>query len=210
MFLSQSDIKDRALDVFPQWSQYDPDLVKEVSYDLRVGNEVFLSENRTPTPLGDSSPYVLLPPGQFALVKTYEEIYIPKDLIGFIAIKSRLKFQGLINISGFHVDPTYRGYLIFSVQNVGPNDIRLKYKESAFMLMFAQLRTEYEGHRKPGYKTIPLDLMAQLGGPSVTLATLKRDLDHMAHSVKIYGAIAIAVFGALVAALLAWFGPHKP
>ncbi len=127
MFFSKSDIllwKDR---LFPKPGHFDEGAVSEASYDLRVGDEVFLSEKRIPTRLGGSSPFVLLPPGQFALVKTYEEIRIPSELIGFLSIKSKYKFQGLINISGFHVDPTYEGHLIFAVQNVGPNDIRLRY-----------------------------------------------------------------------------------
>jgi dCTP deaminase len=204
MFLSKPDIEKRTLELFPEWSHFDPKLVKQVSYDLRVGDEVFLSEKRVPTRLGQDSPYILLPPGQFALVKTFEKISIPPDLIGLLSVRSKFKFQGLINISGFHVDPTYRGHLIFSVQNVGPNDIRLEYKQPTFMLMLAALETKYNGDpRLEGYDRIPLDFMAQLGGPSITLATLKRDLDRVSLSVKIYGGLVVALLAALVAALLA-------
>jgi dCTP deaminase len=202
MFLSAPDIEKRTLELFPEWSHFDASLLKQVSYDLRVGDEVFLSERRVPTRLGQDSPYVLLPPGQFALIKTFEKISIPRDLIGLLSIRSTFKFQGLINISGFHVDPTYRGHLIFSVQNVGPNDIRLEYKHPTFMLMLATLKTKYDGdQRREGHARIPLDFMAQLGGPSVTLATLKRDLDRMSLSVKIYGGLLVAVLAALVATL---------
>lgn len=205
MFLSKPDIQDRALELFPDWGHFDRELVKQISYDLRVGNEVFLSEKRIPTRLSPESPYILLPPGQFALVKTFEKIAIPADLIGLLSIRSKFKFQGLINISGFHVDPTYCGHLIFSVQNVGPNDIRLEYKQPAFMLMLATLKTKYDGQpRQQGFDNIPLDLMAQLGGPSITLATLKQDLDRLSLSLKIYGALAITLFGALAAAALTW------
>jgi dCTP deaminase len=205
MFFSKSDILKWKDELFPDPSHFDDGCVSEASYDLRVGDEVFLSEERIPTRLGGSSPFVLLPPGQFALVKTYEEISIPAQLIGFLSIKSRYKFQGLINISGFHVDPTYRGHLIFAVQNVGPNDIRLRYKEPVFMLMLARLETKYEGGpRKKGYKKIPLDQMAQLGGPSVTLSSLKKDLDRISLSLKIAGVLAVSLFGVLMAAILRW------
>ena len=203
MFLSKQDIEQRTLELFPEWSQFDPKLVKQVSYDLRVGDEVFLSERRVPTRLGQDSPHILLPPGQFALVKTFEKISIPRDLIGLLSVRSKFKFQGLINISGFHVDPTYQGHLIFSVQNVGPNDIRLEYKQPTFMLMLATLETKYKGDPRPeGYDRIPLDFMAQLGGPSITLTTLKRDLDRMSLAVKIYGGLVVALLAALVASLL--------
>jgi dCTP deaminase len=209
MFLSKQDIEARTCELFPQRGLFDPTLINEASYDLRVGDEVFLSENQIPTRLSQDSPYVLLPPGQFALVKTFEEISIPSDLIGLLSIRSRYKFQGLINISGFHVDPTYKGHLIFSVQNVGPNDIRLKFMEPAFMLMWAKLLHEYTGDkRKPGYDRIQLEHMAQLGGPSVTLTSLKRELDRISLSLKISAAIGIALFGVLIAAILRWFKPQ--
>ena len=208
MFLSGGDIIARAAELFPKPEHFNADLVRQVSYDLCVGDEIFLSEKRIPTALTSESRFILLPPGQFALIKTHEEIYIPSDLIGLLSIRSRFKFQGLINISGFHVDPTYRGHLIFSVQNVGPNDIRLEYKEPAFMLMLATLKNEYTGKpRGRGYDRIPLEFMAQLGGPSVTLTKLKSDLESLSLTVKIYGALAVALFGAIIGALLRWLKP---
>ncbi len=209
MFLSKKDIQARQAELFPQSDLFDSELVGEASYDLRVGDEVFLSERRIPTRLSPSSPFIVLPPGQFALVKTYEKIFVPSDLIGLLSIRSKYKFQGLINISGFHVDPTYKGHLIFSVQNVGPNDIRLKHMEPVFMLMWAQLKTPYGGTpRKAGFDSIQLEHMAQLGGPSVTLTSLKRELDRISLSLKIFAAIGVALFGVLIAAILRWFKPQ--
>lgn len=203
MFLSREEILANKASLFPSPAQFDARHVHEVSYDLRVGDEVLLSEDRIPIRLGPDSPYSVLPPGQFALIKTHEEISIPKHLIGLISIRSSFKFQGLINISGFHVDPTYRGHLIFSVQNVGPNDIRLKYLEPVFMIMFAELKTPYSGDpREPGYYKIPLNLMAQLGGPSLTLTKLKNDLDQLSLTIKIYGGIAVGLFIAIIAWML--------
>src|SRR5208282_2575709 len=205
MFLSKQDIEGRIGELLPQRAHYDPNLLNQASYDLRVGDEVFLSEKDIPTPLGPESPNVVLPPGQFALVKTFEEVHIPSDLIGLLSIRSKFKFQGLINISGFHVDPTYTGHLIFAIQNVGPNDIRLRYKEPVFMVMWAKLLNEFVGGaRKPGFDRIQLDHMAQLGGPSVTLTSLKKDLDRISLSLKIAGVIAVSLFGVLMATILRW------
>ena len=208
MFLSKEDIEGRVNELFPVVGHFDAQRLNEASYDLRVGDEVYLSENQIPTRLGPDTPYVVLPPGQFALVKTYEEIRIPRDLIGLLSIRSKFKFQGLINISGFHVDPTYTGNLIFSVQNVGPHDIRLKYLEPVFMLMWAKLLTKYNDvERKAGYNRIQLDHMAQLGGPNVTLTGLKRELERVSLSLKIYGALGVALFGIILAAILRWLKP---
>ena len=203
MFLGKAEILAEADSLFPEKdAHFNKEYVREACYDLCVGDEVFLSEGRIPKRLGTEAPYILLPPGQFALIKTFEKIRIPEKLIGLISIRSRFKFQGLVNISGFHVDPTFEGHLIFSVQNVGPNDISLEYKHPTFMLMLARLESAATTERKPTFAKIPLEYMAQLGGPSFTLATLKRDFDHMSLSLKIYGGLAIAIIGALVAALL--------
>src|SRR5262245_28259109 len=122
MFLDRNQIKNRIAELF---EAYDDTLVRDACYDLRVGNEIFLSEGK-PQLFSDKDPYVILPSGQFALVKTRETVLMPPNLIGLISIRTRFKVQGLINISGFHVDPRYRGNLIFAVQNVGPHDIVLK------------------------------------------------------------------------------------
>jgi len=50
---------------------------------------------------------VIVPPGQFALLITEERVNIPDDKIAFISFKFSKKARGLINVSGFHVDPGY-------------------------------------------------------------------------------------------------------
>ena len=204
MFLSRAEIRQRRDDFFPEVDQFRESNLKEACYDLGIGDEVFLSEKRIPKRLSDKDPYVILPPGQFALVKTLERIRVPREYVAFISIRSKLKFQGLINISGFHVDPTYEGHLIFSVQNVGPNDIRLKFREPAFMIMWSRLSMPYreEKVRPPGYDRITLDMMAQLGGPSVTLVSLQKRIDELSLRLKIYGGFAIAALLALLGLLL--------
>lgn len=207
MFLSGEQIDENNGSFFPDAGTYEPRNVKQACYDLRIGDEVLLSEQRVPHPLSEDDPFVLLPPGQFALIKTYEQVAVPREYVAFISIRSTFKFQGLINISGFHVDPTYEGHLIFAVQNVGPNDIRLKFKEPAFMIMWAKLLSPYAGKdRKRGYDRIPLELMAQLGGPSVTIESLERRVRELSLSMKIYGGFAIgasiAVFALLIRILL--------
>ncbi len=203
MFLNRQEIEENYRQFFPDPSSFDKKNVKEACYDLRIGSEVFLSEQRVPVRLSDDNPYVVLPPGQFALVQTYEQVSVPREYVAFISIRSRLKFQGLINISGFHVDPTYRGHLIYAVQNVGPNDIRLQFKQPAFMIMWAQLRSPYIGpEREKGYDRIPLEMMAQLGGPSVTLVSLQKRVEELSLSLKIYGGFAIAASVAVLALLL--------
>ena len=203
MFLSSDRIK-RELPSLLEFGE--EQYVQEVCYDLRVGDEVYRSEERLPENLSATNPYVLLHPGQFALVKTLERITVPNKYLGLISIRSTYKFQGLVNVSGFHVDPGFRGHLLFAVQNVGPNDIRLRYRDPAFMIMWAELSEPYiakDGHKKrPGYRNIPSHLMAQLGGGGITLAELKAEVDRLHTQVKFFAGLAIALILALVGVLL--------
>ena len=50
-----------------------------------------------------------------------------------------MKFQGLVNVSGFHVDPGFHGQLKFAVYNAGSNSIVLDQDERVFMIWFADL-----------------------------------------------------------------------
>jgi dCTP deaminase len=190
---------------------FDENLTKQASYDLRLGEEIYLVGKRAPEKLSDRNPYVSLPPGQFAILTCYEEIKMPDTHLAFIALKTTFKFQGLVNISGFHVDPTHEGTLLFAVQNVGPADIRLKYKEPTFQIFFAQLLSNKIGHKrseeatthfKPKLKGIRLEDVQMLGGSSVTLSKLQKDLHHLRTLVAIYGAFAIAALAALLVNLL--------
>ncbi len=211
-FLSKHQILAQKEKFFPD-SNKDPrhfkeENLKEACYDLCVGNEVILSGDSIPTSLSDEKPYVVLPPGQFALIKTFEKIAVPKKYVAFISIRSLYKFQGLINISGFHVDPTYEGNLIFSVQNVGPRDIHLKYLEPTFMIMWAKLDEPYEPKpkedepKRTGYDRITLDQVRNLAPTSPTIYSLKKEIDSLHIQFKIYGAIAVSAFLALLGILI--------
>ena len=204
MFISKQEI----LDHLPSFIENgNIQNVKEVSYDLCVGNEVYRSEKHLPDALSqDKNPYVLIEPGQFALVKTLEIVKVPNEYVGLISIRSEYKFQGLVNVSGFHVDPTFTGHLLFAVQNVGPNDVRLRFGEPTFMIMWARLSEEYKpgeyGRKREGHENIPMRLMAQLGGGSITLTELKKEIERLNTQVKFFTGIAIGLLMAVIGLIL--------
>ena len=83
-----------------------------------------------------------IPPGQFAFLLTEEVVSVPADALAFISIRAKTKFRGLLNVSGFHVDPGYRGQLTFSVFNAGPVPVHLKRGQPIFLIWFASLDCE--------------------------------------------------------------------
>lgn len=185
--------------------------IDESNYLLSIGEEIYVS-----APGGKSIVQKLQPndrfsidAGQFAFLLTEEEVIMPFDKIGFISIRASAKFWGLVNISGFHVDPGYKGKLIFAVFNAGPTRIHLKRGEQIFPIWIAPLdqpasRTEY----KVGYYEIPSKLVNQISGEFTNayqlaekLKAAQEDIVHL-KSFRVYTMAIIGVVLALMSPFL--------
>jgi len=144
--------------------------LKGMTYDLRVGNEVYLSSDTLPTKLAgptSNNDTISIGPGEFAVIMTHEYMYVPKSLMGFISVRFKYKSKGLVNISGFHVDPGFSGKIAYSVYNAGPSDIVLRYKEAVFMIIFEQLDEPLNylpEHYTEGQTQLQTDLISSLKG----------------------------------------------
>lgn len=112
---------------------FNPKRVEHGAYELSVGPETFLTSDSSGKKQAlDQQGQVVIPPGQLGLLITEEEVTIPLDAISLISIKAGIKFRGLVNVSGFHVDPGFRGRLKFSVYNAGSQNIVLTRGQPAF------------------------------------------------------------------------------
>jgi dCTP deaminase len=124
----------------------DPNCVDGAAYMLKVGTEYYVTptdqdadpKSRSLKRLSPGECFAI-PPGQFAYVMTEEIVSVPTNVLGFISIRARIKWKGLVNVSGFHVDPGFRGRLTFSVFNAGPGSIHLRQGDAAFLIWFADL-----------------------------------------------------------------------
>jgi len=118
--------------------------IKNGAYELSLGTEVYLTDSKAgkvEIVNEDTNRQVDINPGQFALLLTAEKVNIPNDKIAFISIKAGEKLKGLVNVSGFHVDPGFNDHLLFSVYNAGPSTIVLNSGEPYFPIWFAELKT---------------------------------------------------------------------
>lgn len=111
---------------------------------LTVGNEVYITPNSDKDSnvkqiLTDEKPQFIIPTGQFALLLTAETVKVPDTALAFISFKAKYKFKGLINVSGFHVDPGWKGKLTFSVYNAGPTSIVLERGAPFALIWYADL-----------------------------------------------------------------------
>ncbi|HEV3189974.1 MAG TPA: hypothetical protein VGY54_05730, partial [Polyangiaceae bacterium] len=88
--------------------------------------------------LGDAEAFAI-PAGQFAFLMTEETVTVGANALAFISMRAGTKFRGLVNVSGFHVDPGYHGKLLFAVFNAGPVSVHLKQGDPCFLIWYADL-----------------------------------------------------------------------
>lgn len=152
------------------------------AYELGVGPEAYItSKTEDSTQLGDGVK-VTVPPGQFGLLTTREVIAVPNSAIAFISIRASIKFQGLVNVSGFHVDPGFHGRLKFAVYNAGSKDIVLDQDERVFMIWFADLNEDAPDPYGPGPaapNVITSKDVGRLRGEVASPAELKKQVDEI-------------------------------
>lgn len=201
-FLTDKEIKTRKTSFFPKGC--DEERATGASYDLALGEEVYISGEDCPKKLSENSPYVSIPRGQFALLITKEYVKVPPEYLGLISIRFSKKAQGLINVSGFHVDPGFEGKILFSVFNAGPSDVVLRYGEPTFMVFFYKLR-EAVGNPYKGdmlrQEHLPTKLVTSVKGVSASLS----DVDKRVRDLEVTNKIFIGLLAALAAGIVALF-----
>lgn len=180
---------------------------------LTLGGECFVTPN-----FDDPQPHlkqklspgeeVVVPPGQFAFLLTDEVVTIPPQTMGFISLRSKVKLQGLINVSGFHVDPGYHGRLIYSVFNAGPGQIHIARGDPIFLLWIADLdQSSTAPYRKDGTASnmaISSDQISAIDRPLHSLQSLSGKVERLQSELNLLYRVlaALAVIGGLV--LAAW------
>lgn len=146
-FLGTDDLKHNLPSIIVE--HYEVNNIENVCYNLRLGNEVYVtnSANKKKEILDEKNSQVVIEPGQFALLITMETVQIPNTLIGFISLRFSQKRKGLVNVSGFHVDPGFHGKIVFSVYNAGPATIHLDRGKKYFSLWLSELTQKSENYK---------------------------------------------------------------
>lgn len=183
-FWSGETLKERLGDLIEPFA---PDRIDCSAYTLSMGQEVYVSPNdETENPqsvtvqqLKDRDGFTI-PPGQFGFLLTQEIVEVPDDALAFISIKAKIKWRGLINVSGFHVDPGFKGRLIFSVYNAGPVPVHLRQGQPLFLIWFASLdRPTKLARRQPVQESFPPELIPGISGELQSLAGLNKKIKEL-------------------------------
>ena len=171
------------------------------NYLLSVGDEIYVSEEKNKGTIRQLKPEesFTIDPGQFAFLLTEEKVALPPKTIGFISIRASIKFLGLVNISGFHVDPGYSGKLIFSVFNAGPTRIHLKRGDAIFMFWLADLDSNAHVEEKKSYLQIPAEMVTKVSGNFTTAYQVQKQVEELRGEVtdlktfRLYAMVIISI-----------------
>jgi dCTP deaminase len=207
-------------------TEFSLDQVDANAYNLRMGNCYFRTaddsggkdQKKTALSTGES---FIIPAGQFAFLLTRETVNVPRDAMAFISMRTGIKFQGLINVSGFHVDPGYSGKLIYAVYNASPSPVQICEGDQIFKVWFADLdRTSHQRYvfqgnaqneisnalvRGMSKEIFSLQSLAEKmreleTGINAKLAEQKPTIDYLTF---VWRAITVGVVGTLLVAFLA-------
>lgn len=182
---------------------YREERVKNSSYELSLGDQIFVTgEDKTKRRIATGT-QITIPPGQFANLLSEETVRIPDDALGLISMKFTLKQPGLVNVSGFHVDPGYVGKLLFSVYNAGPQSVPITSGTATFLLWYCSLdQTTADLYVKPPRTDITDLDVKHLGGEVSSPQELARRVKELEDRFKIgtwlVGTIAAAAIALLI------------
>ena len=213
-------------------SGYDPKNLDCASYRLCVGDQVFATSDKFATSapseplvsvLKDAPNNMLrIKPGQFAFLITRESVRVPEDAIALISMRAGYKFKGLINVSGFHVDPGWDGMLLFSVYNAGPAEVIVERGDPMFLIVYAGLDRVstmlYDGSSK-GQSSIKASLLQNMTEQVFSPLMLQRHIEVLLDKVRkvettatVWKIVTIVVSSAitLLLAFMAIFATFAP
>ena len=128
------------------------DCLDAASYKLRLGNEANVGGRRVPVSYGEP---LVLAPHQVAVVKTHEEINIPRFLIARWNLRVTWVYEGLLWVGGPQVDPGWQGALYCPIYNLAEREVVIPYMERVFTMDFTRTTPYHKGKASYGYKSKP-------------------------------------------------------
>lgn len=118
---------------------------------------------------------------------TQESVRVPDDALALISMRAGYKFKGLINVSGFHVDPGWEGKLLFSVYNAGPAEVIVQLGDPMFLIVYADLDCSstkvYAGGSK-GQTQIKATLLQNMTEQIFSPLMLQRQVEVLVENVR--------------------------
>ena len=117
---------------------FDEGQIQPASYDLRVGAQAVTTSSDGVIDLA-AKKYVVLKPGDFAIVISHEVIRLGPQYVARFGLRSSLARKGLIATTGPQIDPGFHGRLIIGITNLTPQDISITHLDKFLTVEFHRL-----------------------------------------------------------------------
>lgn len=215
MLMTDGEIKKAIEDKKLIMNNYSEDCLEPSSYDMRVGNKAVVSGKDKEIDVKKEQG-VVIHPGEFAIITTFENVKMPPDIAGHIGVKSYYTRKGLILLAGLQIDPGFEGVLVLGVYNAAPRRLTLDHLSSFCTVEFHQLsgpvEKPYEGSIEQTKGEIPRvdkDYLRTIETQSLSeiaenLRTLTINVSNFAKTLNRFVLpIVLATFLTVFAALLA-------
>jgi len=218
MLMTDTEIKKAIQDGTLVMQNYSEDQVQPASYDMRIGDRAILSGNEREIDV-KTEKGIIVRPGCFAIITTFENIRMPNNIAGHIGVKSYYTRKGLILLAGLQIDPGFNGVLVLGVYNASPRNLTLDYLtpfcttefhrlsgpvERPYANSIEQKRGEIPRIDKDYLRTIETQSLSEL---SNNLRTLTLNVSSLTRTVNkflipISVGTFLAVIGAIIRALI--------
>jgi dCTP deaminase len=198
--------------------------IQPASYDLRVGDQGITTSSKKKVNIKDDG-YLLIQPGDFAVVLIHEEIRLGPQYVARFGLRSKYARRGLVATTGLQVDPGFDGRLMIGITNLTPKVVSLPHLDDFLSMEFHRLSEPssrpysgpYQGRKELGPEEIEFitesegmalsEVLNTLRSLSANVGTLTSDVSALTTEMKQYkwvvpilltiGLAAIAVISAL-------------
>jgi dCTP deaminase len=195
---------------------FDDRQVQGASYDLRVGESGATTSTKKIVNLREAG-YMLLQPGDFAVITVLEEIRLGPQYVARFGLRSKYARKGIIATTGPQIDPGYHGRLIMGLTNLTPKPISIPYKDDFVTVEFHRLEQAttrpYQGPYQAKVTLGPEDIEAvaetegmafsevitTLRSVSQNVAALASEVNTLRWVIPTIVGVGIAVIAALIA-----------
>ena len=197
--------------------KFKPKQIDGNAYKMRMGDTYYITgeagDEINYSRKLDKSDFFEIPPGQFAYLRTEEFVVVPPDAMGFISVSKRLKFKGLINVSGFHVEPGYEGRLIFAVFNASPKPQLIRRGDDCFKIWFSNLTSGFSAMDEMRVPTpeaeIDGDMISSMTGKIISLKSTTEKLEKINNRINKFEAeskvIQFLIFSVIIGVIVLGF-----
>ncbi len=196
-------------------SPFEESQVQAASYDLRVGQSGATTSTKKLINIRETG-YILLQPGDFAIVTVLEEIKLGPQYAARFGLRSKYARKGVIATTGPQIDPGYRGRLILGLTNLTPRPISMPYKDDFITVEFHRLEAPtskpydgpYQGRLELGPEEIEAvteaegmafsEVITTLRSVSENVGKLASEVNTLRWLIPLIVAFGIAVIGVIV------------